>query len=314
MIIPFTIDPAALREQIKTPSASANDRLIRYWRELGLLIILEASVGKSELIGLIQDLPISVRKKWQVALMNQRLKTLVVKDLALFTSFASLKKLENEISVICIDNGKAKELGLTQEAFIVPNCSIEMCLFDCIDESDRFRKSAALAHSPVSVGTSVDEIWNSRFQSLSNCSKQVTIVDLYAGKSLYENQYPERTGLARLLNELASKQHLSVQIFTSTHGINEARLVAAIKNILPTGKTIRSLRLFLSHEASFKKEFHDRYVRFDRTVVNIGFGLEIFYGETVQKLSTINITSSGIEPYLSLEKKLATFSRIHTLI
>jgi len=181
-----------------------------------------------------------------------------------------------DIDLICMEEDWLELLHdeLHQAA---PN--IELGELRDIDTTKAFEQSELLANKPIeSMQTS--RIWAERFESIASMAKNITIVDRYA------LSYRERNGLETFLVLLdGAARKANVTIFSAYGSRKEdvsrpdaiSRLEAMSERLSRGG--VGSLKLHLAPARAFGGAAHDRFVKFDHLVVEIGSGMAIFEGK-----------------------------------
>ncbi|GJE73116.1 hypothetical protein [Methylorubrum podarium] len=268
-------------------------RLIELWRKLGVLVVPEQSVTESSIANRISSLPLRHRKLWQVALKDQRKKLFPTPKLSeeVFSAYDKLVTCSPHVEVAFVEDVKALVFGIPSEfpCGYVDEGDIEICRYDCCEDSALIKKADALASSIIPSGSSIDELWSCRFHKISQYSRHIAVVDRYCVETM-QNRRDGKSGLKTFLSKVASTGNRnSVHIYTGhTTGDRDA-LAQEVFDCLDDSGLFRSLYLHVLADQDFGAISHGRYVRFDDIVISVDTGLEIFQGDTVFRNSEFSL-------------------------
>jgi hypothetical protein len=135
-------------------------------------------------------------------------------------------------------------------------------------------------------------VWAERFADLARLARQVVVVDRYAAQR-HANGKGDPTGLRALLTRLSTTPgEKRVKVYAARRRrrteADGAAAVAALAADL-RGGAIRELRLLLAGDQEFRAYAHDRFIRFDKAVVELGSGLEVLEDKTVARACTFSL-------------------------
>lgn len=305
MIVSFVVDPEALWDFSGDPALcrSNHRRLVDLWARLGALVYGDG-VGPTldEVIRRIPDQ--DTRKLWQVSTRRNRKRAVSSSDwpaLAAATSVEELDPLAAYAQLACLEPVRAVVFGLPEgeACFRMDGCAIEICRFDAADQSEGFRDAERFSRQSVEVGELVRDVWRTRFLALARFSEQVVVVDPYCvvqHEASLGRLSRGPSGLHRLLTELdATGVPHRVTVFAAADKDgrpDEARAEQLIraewKHMARGGVREIQLRWGLSNHG-FKSVAHDRYVRFDKAMLNLGSGVEVLAGDSVSRRSACSL-------------------------
>jgi len=187
-----------------------------------------------------------------------------------------LSSLKGEVSAVLVDDVTALvAFGIPDEApgTMLARFGIEACKFRCSDLATSFEDMATLASSDILQGERIINVWETRFAPLVRCSSTLVILDRYA---LADG--PSWGGTERFLKEVdGSGKRVNVTLISAIFeqgGEDSASqtLVQLRKQLCRGG--VGEIRLYCVNDRDFSKS-HDRYVRFDHTVCELGEGLSV---------------------------------------
>jgi len=305
MIVSFVVDPEALWDFSGDPALSRSNhrRFIDLWARLGALVYGDG-VGPTldEVIRRIPDQ--DTRKLWQLSTRRNRKRAVSAADWPVLTATKSVEELNPLAAyaqLACLEPVRAVVFGLPEDetCFRMDGCAIEICRFDAADQSEGFKDAETLSRQSVEVGELAKDVWRTRFMALARFSEQVVVVDPYCvlqheASLAGGNRGP--SGLHRLLTELdATGLPHRVKIFAAADKDgrpDEARaeqlIQAEWRQMARGGVREIELRWGLSNHG-FVSVAHDRYVRFDKAMLNLGGGIEVLAGHSVIRRSACSL-------------------------
>lgn len=316
MIVRFAIDTDALgMDDTSAPVRRAcHERVIKLWTDLGVLVYAGGSkLRDSDLVTAIRELPQDVRKRWQAALKSNRATPGPPswQGLALVEETADLDGLQQLLQVAYLHEVRGGLLGIADGDAAKMVGAIEIVRFDCADQSETFRKAADLCQSHIAEGEAVSDVWRTRFQALAQHTRNITVVDRYAVKQVADRVWATgpacgHSGLRRLLTELDGVHVGSrgVTCFSAWDGDRDhiRRCVGDVAGLMRRGG-LRELRLFMATDRDFGAIAHDRFIRFDNSVCEVGTGLDVLDGQSVRRTSTFTMKRAG-SASREIEKRL----------
>jgi len=275
MLARFALDPDVL----SSAGMGAHKRLMREWMRYGVLCCNAGSFADSELAGILDELPQSVRTLWKKILKNAWLKPAP-------NGWSGLHGLEDHPNEASVLNGElelacleATRLELVRDELLNVCPSVELGLFEDIDTSAAFVHSHELAEKRTD-GIKVSDLWNERFSLAASLVKNITVVDRFAladGEGI--------NGLEAFLVLLdGAGRKVNVTVYSSfgdewlrlSESDAQSRVVAIRRRLARGG--VGDIQLFLSDSRTFGHVEHDRFLKFDHLVFEIGSGMAIFNG------------------------------------
>lgn len=272
MLTRFSLDPEALL----SASEGEHKRLLRLWLRHGVLCHNAGTFKESELFPVLSDLPQAARKLWKATLTKAWIKPAPEE----WQGWLGLEDRPEEASVL---NGNVDLAGLDKNRLkyvkddIKQSCpDLEICLIKDIDNSASFERSGELSEQFVR-NISIDDLWTQRFDQMANLSKFVTIVDSYALDP--DNVAGLRQFLLKL--DAAHETRTKVTIYAA-YGRGSQSCEDASNRVCAIGKElcrggVGDINLRLLDSRDFNKwVLRDRFIVFDRMVVELGHGVMLF--------------------------------------
>ncbi len=172
---------------------------------------------------------------------------------------------------------------------------LEICKFPLVNQSQTVALRESLCRREIDQGERAADIWEQRFSGLAKSRiKIVTIADRYALAHFFARSHGKACGLEKFILLLGrNSQHVgrSLTIYSAWTGDLlfdnqkkpldkrdvlrklESELRQFLKDI-----QISNLKIdvYLAPDSDFGDEQHDRHIRFDKYVWDIGTGVEIF--------------------------------------
>lgn len=297
MIIRFAVDPEALAmRNFPAPlRRSLHDNMLRLWANVGVLVYTGRAFEQSQLSVALRELPQDIRKMWLLALKQNRIQQGPPhwKGIRALESPEELSALTKAIDILCLDEVRAALLGLPEEeeSIQLDANNLELVRFDCVNRALVFQEAEELAREPIEKGTKVLDVWKQRFARLARLSRHVVVMDRFALESAFKRG-DKHSGIRRFLMELNQTAETSgVTVYASVKEFSSRKLRDHLEGIwreLPKGG-IRKIQLYLVDDRDFMTIAHDRYVRFEKSVCEIGIGLDILTGPKVWRTSSFSL-------------------------
>lgn len=280
MLTRFALDPVALL----AAGDGEHKRLAREWVQCGVLCHNGASFAESELAPIIEKLPQAARILWQ-----KILKTAWIKPApegwagvcGLEDHPDSAAVLNGELDLACLEETRL-ELAREEVSRSCPN--LELGQLKDIDTTKAFERSHSLSEKRTD-NIKVSELWRERFAVSASVVRNVTIVDRFAladGEGI--------NGLEAFLVLLDGSGHkVNITIYSSfgddrlnlTESEAQDRMVAIRQRLARGGAG--GIKMFLTDSRSFGRVEHDRFVKFDHLVFEIGSGMAVFNGRDAKQ-------------------------------
>ncbi|WP_409286471.1 hypothetical protein [Pseudomonas aeruginosa] len=267
--------------------SAAHDSILQMWRDHGVLV---SNPNKfNDFLELIRKLPIKYQQRWKEALEYYR--TSMVDsdwgDFCEYENFAKLKSLssifktalaDDEISQILADNeDSAMHCGIT---------GFELLGAGAASESINFQSCRTAGRTEIPFGTTAQAIWSEKIFPLAKYSKNITIIDRYLYTRVLDGLARGSTasgalGFLRMLSDVDKKFNITMisggeeRNSTAYHEITNYFNVN-VASRPPIAKNLNSLTLISNHDNFFRDYAHERFIRFDSHVCEIGVGMQIF--------------------------------------
>lgn len=275
-------DAVAMRDESFTV---VHDTLIEYWKRYGILIIPSDSAEQYLLS--IKSLPPKFHQRWIDAFTTYSRLQLGEKwgDCSSFSSFQSATVLseffatalaEDTLSAVICDNSKTCRHCTTS--------SFELVGVGAITESVNFSASKDSSTRDIFFGADIQEVWLEKFEKLTKYNKKIFISDRFVFSSIlrdHSNGY--KTSIAKFIEMLPLDRKFSITILSdgdeAASQMHTEILNYFEKYIIkspPLSQKIAGLKLVSMSSLDFQKFAHDRYIRFDKHVCQIGVGMAIF--------------------------------------
>jgi len=280
MLTRFGVDPDA----VLSATEAEHRRLLRCWIRYGVLCHDDERFEKSELFSAIETLPQSVRHHWK-----RMLKTAWLKPVS--NQWPGWRGVEDRPESVTVLNGRLDlacleetRLELVQNDLARISPKLETSLLGEIDNSAAFLASEELANKRTDR-INVHDLWKERFARPAALVRNITIVDRYAladGESI--------NGLEAffvLLDGSAKKTNVTLFSSFGDERMNlsedqaQNRMVAIRMRLARGG--VEDIRLFLTDSRNFGRTEHDRFIKFDHLVFEIGAGMAVFNGRQAKQ-------------------------------
>lgn len=323
MLVPFVIDPECLDSEPGWPPSQAlgyHESMLDIWEKIGLLLHSEEKFDGSSLHRAIEALPQKYRLRWQIALKNFPMH----ESRSHWTGSIDRKNL-GEVAVSAevafVDNTRAEaEFDFSVDELSKSSClstAAEVCRFTAAPHSEVIKTAQNRALSPILIKEPYEEIWKERFYRLAVAPlKRIFIVDRFALSEHFEHHQSMLTGVSGLKRFLRLLDRDSdgaryVTLYSAKvdslvkrdSGEIQKELRETMAN-LPK-KNIKLLKLNLLPNSAFAKPAHDRYIRFEKYVWDLGHGLKVFEGPYAQVHSKASFkTGKFIDEYRDGESSL----------
>jgi len=325
MLVPFVIDVESISPDSSwTPAQcrACHNSLLDIWKRVGLLTHDGNNFHESRLRTVVQQLPQKLRSLWQEVLERVPLRACggawngVVEpsSLTLFSAAARLAIVDDARAEVVF--GFAEECDELAVPVAGAAGSVDICRMLCASLASQFKTAQIGAGVHVEPGDTFQAVWNSRFRSLALAPiKRIAIVDRYAITKHHEpNAEAGLSGLERFLRLLdldaVGPRHVSLfsawtaDLTAKTfHDVTED--VRLIMQRLPS-RNIKRIRLCMVPNSAFRDDSHDRFVRFDDYVWDLGLGLEIFHGAfAAQRCAASFKSGANASGYRQIEQELS---------
>jgi hypothetical protein len=323
MLVPFVIDVDSLTPDPAWTSAqqrACHNNLLDVWQRIGLLMHDGTTFDGSRLKAVVLTLPQNLRPLWQEVLERVPLSALGIGWNGSVTS-AFLPVIASRAKLAFVDDVRAEvEFGYDDDCDekvhpIIDGTNIGVCRLLAANQAVAFRAAVTQSGIHIEAGDTFQAIWDSRFKTLAAAPlKRVFIVDRYAISQHYDCPQTRLSGLERFLRLLdggaSGQRHITIYSAWTTdlYGKTIEDVESDIRHILSrlTVKNIKRIKLLMVPNTGFRDDGHDRFVRFEEYVWDIGLGLEVFENAYAAKRSAASFkTGLAMAGYKQVEQDLA---------
>jgi len=321
MITEFAFDTHFFDSKSLTTAgqSATHDTILQLWRDHGVLIC--NSKKYDDLLRLIKKLPVKYHQRWKEAVEYNRVAIIEDdwNDFCEYENFAKLKTLCPIFQTALADDEISKILSDSEDSVIhCGTTGFELLGAGSASESVNFRASRIAGRTEIPFGSNAQTIWSEKISPLAKHSKNITIIDRYLYTRIRDSLARGLTasGALGFLRMLAnSDKKFSVTIISggdeknsiAYHEINNYFKIN-VANSPPIAKALKSLTLISNCDMFFRDYAHERFIRFDSHVCEIGLGMQIFENRqspmTTFSLKHISETFFTEREKLSSTKKL----------
>jgi len=287
MLTDFYLDKSVFDATLlKEESCSAiHDTILEYWKRYGILIIPNNSA--QEYLESIKTLPPKFHQRWIQAFTDcSKFQSSehwnACGSYDSFHKVTSLSKFfttalaEDTISAVICDNEKTSRLCL--ESFF------ELVGIGSITESAHFSASKDSSTRDISYNADLNKVWQEKFEKFTQFNSKIFISDRFLFSSaLRDHSNGYKSSIAKFIEMLPIGKKFNITILSDGDTPNSQMQIETsnfftkhIINSPPLAQKISNLKLVSMGETEFKKFAHDRYIRFDKHVCQIGVGMAIF--------------------------------------
>lgn len=317
MLVPFVIDTESLKAD---PSDSATQQRAYYnqvldvWKDIGLLVHDGESFEKSMLYQATQGLPEKFKVQWMHLLRSRHIPLLSAPkwdgkvtnaNLDAFSAISQLAFVEDLLAETEFNINDDCDESTVQ----TQSNEVYICRIFAANQARLFKKAKDLAQDRIYGKNISKDVWNSRFSILAKAPiKIISIVDRYALQNHMNAPQHILSGLEqflRLLDDEATGDRYLTVYSAMPEKITLDDIETAMRTICMRlkKKNIKELKVHLPKGADFPKKGHDRFIRFENYVWEIGLGLEVF--DDSRKHDT-NATFKTV----ILDKKVKVYSEV----
>jgi hypothetical protein len=221
---------------------------------------------------------------------------------------ASLPTLAAATRIALVDDTRAEvEFGIAEDVVEItvatPSGDFTVCRLQAANQAEVFQEAMRLSGTHIEAIDTYQHIWESRFKHLAVAPiKQIIVFDRYAITKHRNCPQTWLSGLerfTRLLDATATgPRYLTLySAWTAEiYGIGIGDVEADLRQILrrcPNNK-VKQIKVVMVSNGAFGDDGHDRFIRFDNHVWDLGVGLEIFEGPSAQRRSSATFKAGGV--------------------
>jgi hypothetical protein len=323
MLVPFVIDADSLAldpEWTPAQQRACHKNLLEVWRHFGLLAHDGSTFTGSQLQQAVSRLPQNLRPLWQEILERVPMVT-CGNGWDGVVSPTNLSSFANTAQLAFVDDTRAEvEFSFAEECDekiqTADNIDISICRLLAANQAKAFQAAFAIAGTHIETGDTFRTIWNTRFQLLAVAPiKRVCIVDRYAVSQHINCPQTRLSGLERFIRLLdasaSGPRHITLysawtnDLSDKTINDIEADISLILERL--TTNNIKRMKVSMVPNTGFRHDGHDRFIRFEDYVWDIGLGLEIFEGAFAAKRSSAAFkTGRAVSGYKGVEQDLAS--------
>lgn len=322
VLVPFVIDAESLAPDPGwTPAQFLNchQSLLDTWQRIGILKHDADSFETSRLNQAVQQLPQKIRPLW-LAMLQRNPPLACGNGWDGNVTSSNINQLDGIARVALVDDARAEvDFGLSEEVLSYPtqsNPNVEVCRILAAAHAKTFQDALAKSTAHIEPKETFGDIWMQRFKSLA-CAplKRIVIVDRYAVGQLFNPPHQQLSGLERFLRLLdadaSGPRHVTV--YSSWANLSRAtgmdEIESEFKLLISRLRrgTIRQLKVVMLPNLVFGDVAHDRFVRFEGLVWDIGLGLKVFEGAFAVERSSATFKGDkiAVDGYKNVEAELA---------
>ena len=321
MLIPFAIDADSLTPDPGWTPAQLHQyhlSLLDIWRRIGLLVHDADTFDHSRLNSAIQRLPQKIRPLWLDMLEHSPPRKCGANWDGSITN-NTVPMLKHDTEVVLVDDTCAEiEFGLPDDELsqvVAGVPEIELCRLTAAAQSKTFENALNIAESYIQPRTPFRKIWKERFLTLAKAPiKLVSVVDRYAVSQHFNCPQSRLSGLERFLRLLDDDADgarnvtlfsgWSAELRQQTMPDIEAELQMVLRRLRQ--KRIKQLKIIMVPNAVFGSLSHDRFIRFENYVWDIGLGLKVFEGAFAAERSSASFKTGSVSKagYKKVEDEL----------
>ncbi|MBX8487050.1 hypothetical protein [Pseudomonas cichorii] len=249
-------------------------------------------------VNLINKFPAKYQQRWKDAFAENR--TLFVEkdwgDFCDYEKFSDITKLISIFKTGLAEDGIGKIISGTEDAAIYcTDTGFELLGAGAISESLNFKQSKLAGSAEIKFGSKAQDIWAEKFEPLAMYTKNITIIDRYLftriRDELNRNSISSSAlNFIKMLSDTGKK--FNVKIISGAEERNSIpyhEIVnyfdTNIKKSVPISKGLNSLTLISNSDSFFRDYAHERFIRFDTLVCEIGRGMEVLESYPTQMTS-----------------------------
>lgn len=318
MITEFTFDTHFFdSKSLNTAGQSAtHDSILHLWRDHGVLISNSEKFDKY--LELIKKLPPKYHQRWKDALEYNRI-SFVDNDWLDFCEYENFSKLTSLCQVFktaLADDEIGKILCDNEDSIM--RCSttgFELLGAGAISDSINFQQCRTAGRTEIPFGSNAQGIWTTKIQPLAKYSKNITIIDRYLFTRIrssldHGSTASGASGFLRMLSDTNKK--FNVTIISGGDEKNSAAYHEItnyfdinIAKCPPIAKALNNLTLISNHDHFFRDYAHERFIRFDSHVCEVGLGVQVFENQPspLTSFSLKHISETSFEEREKLSSK-----------
>lgn len=283
MLTTFYFDSELFDDKSLQLIAQLNISLLESWQHYGCLGICASH--KKEILASINKVPPKYSVKWQTAL-SQFKNTVIKPSIVTISDYDSFDHVKDELVKQNVTTGIiATDYADDFKGYDNPD-KFEIVSPVNFGESKNFEKSKSLCLKQIKNGDDINTIWDERFKNLALHTKGITIIDRFSALNILEDhKLGKRTALDKFIEFLSTtgkKYEITIFGACDINGkmTNATDLKSYLDNVLRKkpfyNQSVVNCSFALCKNRFFGQEAHDRMIRLDDYVFEIGNGIDIF--------------------------------------
>lgn len=295
-------------------SSLAHDVFINYWRSYGVLVAHpgQLAIFHKEILAM----PAKFKPKWQAALTDALIYNIEQErpNIAIMNSFDDAKRLAIFYSTLFLEESLSFVLCGNDEILRYCNeTGFELVGAPSLSASVNISKSIAACETDISDRDEIDRVWQERFSNLAKHSKKIFISDRYVFTRLLDDvkKGVASTSIMKFFSCLLQEGGEYYITIASDGGKEQSQNFFEVTNYFdgllkkrPDYKSvIKRLTLISNDESVFQRHAHDRYVRFEKHICEMGNGMSLFEHHPLSNMS-FNIKLQYRTNSTKIEKEL----------
>lgn len=236
------------------------------------VLVLPRGEERTSLHGAVRELPVQIRKVWEVAMARLPMVSASVDcHLSEMAHIAQLSAWAGHIDVAALETVRAWELGVPPDrpSAVDPQSKIEVTRFDTMASSKRISDARDLDKNDIRPGQTRETVFDQRIRPHLWYARQVTIVDRYAGEELARcanRDVPRWRSecVGWFVDQLRGEHLKKVTLVTApAEGRTTNTVVKWFRDMVAAaGSPDVEYQLSLVPEHAFRDEAHARHIRF----------------------------------------------------
>ncbi|NAN55685.1 hypothetical protein EX349_31340 [Pseudomonas protegens] len=295
-------------------SSLAHDVFLNNWRSYGVLVAHPGQLANFQKE--ILALPVKFKSRWQTAFTDALIYNIVndSPNIETMNSFDETKTLATFYSTLFLEENLSFILCENDE--IIRYCDdtgFELVGAPSLSSSVNISRSIDACETDISDRDEIDIVWRERFSNLAKHSKKIFISDRYVFRRLLYDveKGVATTSIMKFFSYLLQEGGEYYVTIASDGGRDQSQTFFEVTNYFdrllnrrPDYKNvIKRLTLISNDESVFQRHAHDRYIRFEKHICEMGNGMSLFEHHPLSNMS-FNIKLHHRTNVAKIEKEL----------
>ncbi|BAV75890.1 hypothetical protein PCAU_3681 [Pseudomonas chlororaphis subsp. aurantiaca] len=265
---------------------AVHDTIIDYWKRYGVLVMPDGAAASY--LQSIKKLPPKFHQRW-VGAFTSNSKYQSENSWGQCESYSTFQNAcelfcffetavaEDTLSAVICDNDKT----LRQ----CPSTLFEVVGIGSITESQNFKASRESSITDIRYGADINDVWMSKFEGFVRHQNKIYISDRYVFESVVRDLQCgySKSSIVKFIEMLPLGRKFNITILSDGDAKGSVMhdevcnyFTKYVVGSSPLAQKISRLKLVSMATLKFKRFAHDRYVRFDKHVCQVGVGMSIF--------------------------------------